>query len=116
MPKNWQKGHLNMKYGISNTNKVFQDFIVFSQKYNIENPITSRHLHGRCQEWCHSKDNFTWISKMTNIWQKRLLNMNYGISNTISFFKDFSNFAEKYNIEKAITSRHLRTRRQEWSH
>ena len=41
--------------------------------------------------------------------------MNYGISNTISFFNDFSNFAVKYNNEKAITSQQLRARRQEWS-
>ena len=31
-------------------------------------------------------------------------------------FKDFKKIAEKYNIEKAITSQHFYARCQEWSH
>ena len=38
--------------------------------------------------------------------------MNYGVSNTISFVKVIRNSAEKYNIENAITSRHLNARCQ----
>ena len=36
-----------------------KDFRNSAKKYNIENAITSRHQHARCQECCHSKDNFT---------------------------------------------------------
>ena len=37
----------------------FKDFRNSAEKYIIENEITSRHVHARCQEWCHSNGNFT---------------------------------------------------------
>ena len=53
---------------------------------------------------------------MPKSWQKRDLNMNYGILNTISFYKNIINFAENYNFENAIRSRHMHARCQEWFH
>ena len=47
---------------------------------------------------------------------KSHLNMNSGISNTIVFFKNIIHFAEIYNIENAIPSRHVHARGQEWCH
>ena len=90
MPKTWQKSQLNMNKFISNTIS-FMNFKNSAEKYNIENAITSRHAHARCQEWNHSNDNFKQISKIQKTWLKSNLNMNYGISNTISF-KGFQKF------------------------
>ena len=54
-----KKIHLNMNYVILNTISFFKNIINFAENYNIENAIPSRHMHARCQEWCHSNDNFT---------------------------------------------------------
>ena len=65
----------------------FKDFRNSAEKYNIENVITSRHQHARCQEWCHSNDNSTWISKMLKQFAEKSLEYEICISNTTIYLR-----------------------------